>query len=204
MTTAVPSAREPGMHPAVFFDKDGTLVEDVPFNVEPAKLRIFPEVADSLRRLEARGYKLIVVSNQPGIAHGYFERTAVDRIANVLRHRLLLEGVQLAGFYYCPHHPEGKRSPYAVECDCRKPAEGLLRNAADEHAVDLCCSWMVGDILNDVEAGNRAGCRSILVDRGNETEWLDGEHRRPFRVVATVTEAVDCILENADVLKEAE
>lgn len=190
---------------AIFLDKDGTLVEDVPFNVDPAKLRLYPEVVRSLRRLESVGYKLIVVSNQPGIAHGYFERAAVDRIGEELRQRLSAHGVRLHGFHYCPHHPEGKRERYSQVCDCRKPAAGLLRHAAALHGVELSASWMIGDILNDVEAGNRAGCRTVLVDRGNETEWVDGEWRKPRYVVRDMNEASRCVIdEDEGVLKVAE
>ena len=188
---------------AVFLDKDGTLVEDVPFNVDLEKLRIYPEVPAGLVALQAAGYKLIVVSNQPGIAHGYFDDAAVDRVGKELRRRLDARGIEITAFYYCPHHPQGRRDDYAVECNCRKPAEGLLYRAADEHGIDLEGSWMVGDILNDVEAGNRAGCRTVLIDRGNETEWVAGKWREPHHVASDMIEASRRILaENHQALEE--
>lgn len=183
---------------AIFLDKDGTLVEDVPFNVDPGKLRLYPEAAASLRQLQAEGYKLIVVSNQPGIAHGYFERAAVDRIGETLRERLSSRGVNMDGFHYCPHHPQGSQRRFAITCECRKPAPGMLRAAAEYHGIALETSWMVGDILNDVEAGNRAGCRSVLVDRGNETEWVEGEWREPHCIVENLSQAAHWIVAHSE------
>lgn len=177
------------LKPAVFLDKDGTLVEDIPYNVDISKIRFYPEVPDALAQLAARGYLLIVVSNQPGIAHGYFDAAAVEAAGTAIWNELAKRGVPLAGFYYCPHHPEGNVKSYAVACDCRKPLAGLLLRAAREHEIDLSRSWMIGDILNDVEAGKHAGCRTILVDRGNETEWLSGPLREPDHVAPDMTDA---------------
>lgn len=181
------------MTAAVFLDKDGTLVEDVPYNVDPACIRIYPEVAAALTALSARGYKLLVVSNQPGIAHGYFDTAAVEHVGEKLLQELRHAGAKIDGFYFCPHHPDGVVEGFAVNCSCRKPLPGLLLHAAAEHDIDLSASWMVGDILNDVEAGKRAGCRAILVDRGNETEWLQGKWRQPDLTVSNLDEALSHI-----------
>lgn len=183
------------MNAAIFLDKDGTLVEDVPYNVDPARIRIYPEVVAALTALSTQGYKLLVVSNQPGIAHGYVDGAAVERAGTHLLRMLKDEDVHIDGFYYCPHHPEGAVDSYRVHCECRKPQPGLLRRAAREHRVDLFASWMIGDILNDVEAGKRAGCRTILVDRGNETEWLPGKFRQPDLTARNLDEALHYILQ---------
>jgi histidinol-phosphate phosphatase family protein len=177
------------MHCAIFLDKDGTLIEDVPYNVDPALIRLYPDVPEALRRLRAAGYRLIVISNQAGVARGYFEEGALEGVRETLYRLLAAEGVPLDGFYYCPHHPEGVVAGYAVACECRKPGPGLIVRAAREHGVDLGGSWMIGDILNDVEAGNRAGCRTVLINNGNETEWVAGEGRKPDLVARTVLEA---------------
>lgn len=167
------------MHKAVFLDKDGTLIPDVPYNCDPAKISIQPETVEGLRMLRAEGYLLIVVSNQAGVAHGRFNLGQLELALAQLRKLLLEAGVTLDGIYCCPHHPEAELPEYRQVCNCRKPAAGLLTRAAQEHHIDLPGSWMIGDILNDVEAGNRAGCRSILIDNGNETEWLSGGYRTP-------------------------
>lgn len=156
---------------AIFLDKDGTLVNDVPYNVDPDRVTLLPHAVEGLRLFSRLGYQLLLVSNQPGVAHGYFREHALDGVWRRLDQLLNAAGVQLDGYYYCPHHANGTVSGYAQACDCRKPLPGMLLRAAAEHDVDLAASWMVGDILHDVEAGRRAGCKTILIDNGNETEW---------------------------------
>jgi len=166
---------------AVFLDKDGTLVENVPYNVEPSRIRLASGAEEALSRISAQGYGIIVVSNQPGVALGLFDDNAVRRVERHLRSL-----VPLTDFYYCPHAPGGG-------CACRKPQCGLLMRAARDYGVELAESWMVGDILDDVEAGRRAGCRTVLVDNGNETEWQLGDYRHPDAKVAGLLEAADLI-----------
>lgn len=164
---------------AVFLDKDGTLVNDIPFNVDPQLLSLTQSAGEALRVLRQAGYLLLVVSNQPGVAKGYFGEAALLEVRSRLEQMLMQEQVQLHGFYYCPHDPAGAIAPYALSCRCRKPQPGMLLQAAQEHHIDLAASWMIGDILHDVEAGKRAGCRSILIDNGNETEWDTAGRRKP-------------------------
>jgi histidinol-phosphate phosphatase family protein len=178
--------------PAVFLDKDGTLVEDVPYNVDPALLRFTEQALPALRLLQQQGYPLIIISNQPGIAHGYFDQAALDRLADALTARLREQGITLAGFYACPHAPPEPGEP---GCSCRKPQPGLLRRAALDHGIDLTRSWMVGDILNDVEAGRRAGCKTVLMDVGNETEWDLAPLRQPHFRARQLMDAALHILE---------
>lgn len=166
-TEAVPLEGAPRRR-AAFLDKDGTLVEDVPYNVDPALLRFTPRAIEGLRLLARAGFALVVVTNQPGVAMGRFDREALFRLQQALQRLLAEEGLRLDGFYACPHAPQPSGEP---ACVCRKPAPGLLFQAAETLHLDLAASWMVGDILNDVEAGHRAGCRSALLDVGNETEW---------------------------------
>ncbi|MGF7214079.1 histidinol-phosphate phosphatase family protein [Spirosoma lacussanchae] len=185
------------MKKAVFLDKDGTLIVDVPYNVDPARIQLYPDASPALKRLQRAGYRLLVISNQSGVARGYFPETALNPVWQNLSAQLGRSGVTIDGFYYCPHHPHGSVEHYAVDCTCRKPAPGLLKQAAASYGLDLSQCWMVGDILNDVEAGSLAGCRTILVDRGNETEWLTGPHRIPTTTVQSLTAAADYI-QNAD------
>jgi histidinol-phosphate phosphatase family protein len=188
------STSEAPARPAVFLDKDGTLIEDVPYNVDPDKIRLAPGAIEGLASLHESGYPLVIVSNQSGVARGLFPESALRKVEQALRRMLAEFAVPLAGFHYCPHHPEGTVTSHAIACRCRKPAPGLLRRAADELGIDLAQSWMVGDILDDIEAGRRAGCRTVLIDNGNETEWRGGPHRRPHHVAANLNEAARLIL----------
>jgi len=180
------------MPPAIFLDKDGTLIEDVPYNVDPAQMRLGAGVAAGVRRLHEAGFALVVVTNQSGVARGYFAEAAIAPVETRLRQLLR---VPITGFYYCPHHPDGTVLEYAIRCRCRKPQPGMLRRAAMDLGLDLNCSWLIGDILNDVEAGQRAGCRTILIDNGNETEWLLTPGRVPHQTVLTFDEAAKVILQ---------
>jgi D-glycero-D-manno-heptose 1,7-bisphosphate phosphatase len=174
---------------AVFLDKDGTLIHDVPYNVDPAKITLASGAMEGLQRIQEMGYLLIVVTNQAGIAKGYFSEEALTGVQLKISELLSAAKVRLDGFYYCPHHPEGSVAPYSRACACRKPMPGLLWQAAKDFHVDLSRSWMIGDILNDVEAGKRAGCRTILIDNGNETEWRLNQFRTPDYRLADLCEA---------------
>jgi histidinol-phosphate phosphatase family protein len=180
--------------PAVFLDKDGTLVEDVPYNVDPNLIRLTDGAMDGLRLLHAAGYLLIVVSNQSGVARGLFVEEALRTVEGRLRALLSAGGVPLAGFYCCPHHPDGMIDRYAVDCGYRKPSPGLLQHAAREHRIDLTRSWMIGDILHDVEAGKRAGCRTVLLDVGHETEWDQTPARTPDLVASGLLDAARLVV----------
>ena len=179
--------------PALFLDKDGTLIPDVPYNVDPAQITLVDGALATLRTLAGAGYRLIVITNQSGVARGYFDEAALTAVEQRLRDLLAAVGLALDGFYYCPHHPDGVVPQYAIACGCRKPAPGLLQRAAREQGVDLAQSWFVGDILNDVEAGNRAGCRTILIDNGNETEWVQSPQRVPTAVANELSEIAQII-----------
>ncbi|GAB4040764.1 D-glycero-alpha-D-manno-heptose-1,7-bisphosphate 7-phosphatase [Spirosoma gilvum] len=182
------------MNKAVFWDKDGTLIPDIPYNVDPAAITLYPDAGTSLAQLRKAGFLLIVISNQAGVAQGKFSEEALSAVWQRLSTLLKPFGAVPDGYYYCPHHPTGSVKRYTQACDCRKPQPGLLLQAAREHRIDLRSSWMVGDILNDVEAGNRAGCQTILIDRGNETEWVHNLHRQPTTQASTIQQAVNYIL----------
>ncbi|AJW46762.1 MULTISPECIES: D-glycero-alpha-D-manno-heptose-1,7-bisphosphate 7-phosphatase [Ralstonia] len=181
----------PASGAAVFLDKDGTLLQDVPYNVDPARIALAPGAGDGLRMLARTGLPLIVVSNQPGVALGYFQIEALEAVAQRLAELFAQHGATLGGFYFCPHAPLPDGS---AGCACRKPHDGLLRQAADSHGVTLEHSWMIGDILNDVEAGRRAGCRTILIANGNETHWLPGPMRVPDYIVGRFDEAAAIVI----------
>jgi len=183
------------MRQAIFIDKDGTLITDVPYNADPEKIRLEHAAGAALKRLHDAGYYLILVTNQAGIAHGKFPEGMLCGVFKRINQLLLEEGqVEIDRFYYCPHHPEAKLKKYRKPCDCRKPLPGMLQQAALENNIDLANSWMIGDILDDVEAGNRAGCHTILIDNGNETKWEPGAYRNPTLVANGLLTAAEMIL----------
>jgi D-sedoheptulose 7-phosphate isomerase len=160
-------------NPAVFLDRDGVINElvyypdmgviDSPFTV--GLFHILPGVGDAVRSLQEAGYKVVVTSNQPGVARGRFTEETLRDMDLKLAQELSRYGAHLDGIYYCPHHPEGTGDRYRVECDCRKPKPGLLLRAAGELDINLAASYMIGDSLTDVKAGERAGCRTVLIGR---------------------------------------
>lgn len=179
---------------AVFLDKDGTLIDDVPYNVDPRRVTLARGAGDALHALKSHGFLLIVVSNQAGVAMGRFPLAALEGVERRIQELLAPSNVTIDGFYYCPHLPQAANVRYAIRCLCRKPQPGLLRRAAREWQIDLTRSWLIGDILDDIEAGNRAGCRTVLVDSGNETEWCLTPHRQPHHLALTLRQAARQIL----------
>lgn len=181
------------MNRVVFLDNDGTLLEQVP-NAHPTQIRLLPNARRAVMRLVREGYSIAVVANQSSIAHGQLPEAAMSVIRDRLVELFAPMGARLAGFYYCPHHPDGVVTQFAIACDCRKPAAGLILRAAEELGIDPADAWMVGDTLDDVEAGNRAGCRTILLDNGHETEWRVGGQRWPTAVVEDLDRAVAIVV----------
>jgi D-glycero-D-manno-heptose 1,7-bisphosphate phosphatase len=160
---------------AIFVDKDGTLIDNVADNVDPARIRLSHGAKTGMKLFARLGFKLIIVSNQAALASGRFNTAALQA---AFEHLLqLLEPVRIDGIYVCPHAED-------AACACRKPRPGMLVQAAQEHGIDLAASWMIGDILHDVEAGKRAGCRTVLIDNGNETEWELSDLRTPDLMAA--------------------
>ncbi len=182
-----------GQKKAIFLDKDGTIIPDVPYNVNPDLISLQPGVIEGLQLLQKHNFLFIVISNQAGVARGYFQRKDLVHVETKLSQLLNVAGIAIAGFYFCPHHPQGTVPEYTGTCECRKPAPGMLLQAIREHDIDPLRSWMIGDTLNDVEAGNRAGCKTILVKGGNETEWVTGANRRPLYVATDFLDAATYI-----------
>jgi len=182
------------MNKAVFIDKDGTLINDVPYNVDVSLVSFAPGVIDGMMLLKERGFKLIVVSNQSGIAKGLFTEAQLQEVSKHIQQQLEQYELRIDSFYYCPHYVPGVVEEYSVDCVCRKPRPGLLLKAAEDYHVNLNSSWMIGDILNDVEAGHHAGCKTILINNGNETEWIMSPERTPGYIVNNFKEAAEIIL----------
>ncbi len=179
---------------AIFLDKDGTLIDNVLHNVDPGRIKLSRHTVSGLRLFRHLGYRLLLVSNQPGVALGYFEAGALEGVVRRLDQLLRAENLPpLDGCYFCPHDTGGRVVEYAQSCLCRKPQPGLLLRAASDHGIDLSASWMVGDILHDVEAGQRAGCKTVLIDNGNETEWDMSPLRMPHLTAPDLLSAAQMI-----------
>jgi histidinol-phosphate phosphatase family protein len=176
------------VRPAVFLDRDGTLIAEVGYLGDPDGVALLSGVPDSLRRLREAGLALVVASNQAGVARGYFTEEDVLAVNRRLADILADEGLELDGWYYCTHHPD-----FGEPCDCRKPAPGMLTRAARELGLDLGRSWIVGDHPSDAEAGRRAGARPIIVLSGH-THDHDDELPEGVPVVADLSAATDLIL----------
>jgi D-glycero-D-manno-heptose 1,7-bisphosphate phosphatase len=153
---------------ALFIDRDGTLVHPRHYPSRPEDLVLYDGIGARLQAIQQAGFKLVVITNQSGIARGYFSEDDLAAMHAHLRDALAAHSVWIDAIYYCPHHVDGSIPRLAVRCNCRKPQPGMLLQAAGELSIDLTRSWFLGDILDDVEAGNRAGCRTILVDIGSE------------------------------------
>ncbi len=155
---------------AVFLDRDGTINEEVGYLDRPEKLRLLSGAARAIRRINESGMKAIVVTNQSGVARGFFDEAMVAAIHDKLQKMLAAQGAWIDRFYYCPHHPTHGQGEYLKECPCRKPSPGMLLKAASELDLALADSYIVGDTLKDIEAGGRAGVRGALVRTGYGNE----------------------------------
>ena len=141
---------------AVFIDRDGTMAKDVNYCRRPEDFVLFPNTAKAIKLLNEHGFKVIVVTNQSGIARGYFTEETLAQIHKKMKEELAEGGARVDGIYYCPHHPDDN-------CDCRKPKPKLVLQAAKEHDIDLKRSFVVGDLSMDIELGKGAGCKTILL-----------------------------------------
>ena len=149
------------LRPAVFLDRDGTLIREAEYLADPDGVELLPGVPEALRALRAAGYALVVVTNQSGIARGLYDEHDYRRVADRLDDMLARAGASVDATYHCPHHPD-----HGPPCDCRKPALGMHRRAADQLKLDLAASWYVGDKASDVEPAHAVGGRGILVRTG--------------------------------------
>jgi D-glycero-D-manno-heptose 1,7-bisphosphate phosphatase len=178
---------------AIFLDRDDTLIEDPGFINHPDQVKLLDGVDKSLIELRAMGYKLVVVSNQSGVARGIISEKSLDEIHNRLKQVLAEKGAPLDRIYYCPYHPDGIIEKYRKESDRRKPNPGMLLAAADEMDIDLTQSWMIGNSSRDVEAGLKAGCKTILINHPSYSEQHKlGEPNPDYRAV-NMKEAVNII-----------
>jgi len=151
------------MERTVFLDRDGTIIEDVGYLGECSKIRFLPRVSEAIKLLNENGFKVIVTTNQSGVARGYFTEETVREINTYIQESLAKQGAIIDKTYYCPHHIDGIIKEYSKECYCRKPNPGMIKEAAAEFDIDLEGSFVIGDKITDVEAGYRAGCHTVLL-----------------------------------------
>jgi D-glycero-D-manno-heptose 1,7-bisphosphate phosphatase len=184
--------------PAIFLDRDGTLSHEVGYVNHPSRFRLYPWSVDAIRTINRAGWLAVLVTNQAGVARGYFPETVVHQVLDKLRAEMAAGGARLDGVYACLHHPSVGEPPYRKDCDCRKPKPGMLRQAEAELGADLARSWMVGDRHGDLQVAWNVGGRGALVRTGygrGELEHLSpGWEREPDLVAANVLEAVERIL----------
>jgi len=174
---------------AVFIDRDGTISEEVGYINHVSRFRLFPYAASAIKHLNENGWLAIVITNQAGVARGYFSEDMVQTVHAAMTRELESSGARLEAIYYCAHHPSVGEPPYRLDCDCRKPKPGLILRAAKDFDIDLEESWMVGDRYSDVELAGNAGVKSMLVMSGyGRGEW---EHQR-----ASWTEQPDLVAED--------
>ena len=150
----------------VFLDRDGTLIEEVGYLDRKERVDLYPWTIDAVRALNRAGFRAVLVSNQSGVARGFFSETVVDEVHEHIAALLESGGAHIDAYYYCPHHPDGKVTQYAVQCECRKPARGLVDRAVRELGVDPKQSFVVGDRWLDVELARAVGARGVLVRTG--------------------------------------
>ena len=151
------------MERAVFLDRDGVIIEDVGYLNECGRIKFLPRASEAIKLLNENGFKVIVVTNQSGVARGYFTEETVKEINRNICESLAKQGAFIDKIYYCPHHVDGTVSEYVKDCHCRKPSPGMIEEATREFGIDVESSFVVGDKICDIEAGHRVGCKTILL-----------------------------------------
>jgi D-glycero-D-manno-heptose 1,7-bisphosphate phosphatase len=183
---------------AVFIDRDGTLAHEVGYVNHPSRFRLYPFSVDAVRIINRSGWLAVMVTNQAGVARGYFPESMLHAVHDALHAAMEAGGARLDGIYYCPHHPEVGIAPYRLDCDCRKPRPGLLKRAAFDLNVDLTRSFMIGDRFKDLETAWNAGARGALVKtgygRGELASAASVAARQPDFVAENLLEAVKLVL----------
>ncbi len=188
--------------PAIFMDRDGTLSHEVGYVNHLSRFRLFPFAVDAVRLVNRSGFLAVLVTNQAGVARGYFPESLIAAVHAGVNAAMEAGGARLDGIYYCPHHPSVGDPPYRKDCDCRKPRPGLLRRAAADLDVDLARSYVVGDRHGDLQLAWNVGAKGVLVKTGygrGELEYHAPHWPRPADLVAEhLLEAVEKILSAAE------
>ena len=161
------------MHVGIFFDRDGTINEEVNYLSSPEQLRLLPRATQAIQQANALDCKVFIISNQAGVARGFLTEQQVQSVNQYLLQLLREDNCTIDKVYFCPHHPEFGESPYKAHCECRKPKIGMLLQAAREFQIDLSNSFVIGDKLTDIQTANNAGAKGILVKTGYGNEEMN-------------------------------
>lgn len=184
---------------AAFIDRDGTISEEVGYVNHPSRFQLYPYSAEAIKLLNDSGWLAIVVTNQAGVARGYFSEDVILEIHGRLEQQMNEASARLDGIYYCAHHPTLGEPPYRLDCNCRKPKAGLIERAATDFEIDLPASWVIGDRYSDIELARNAGVNSAFVLSGygrGEWEYQRANWRQqPDLVSENLLECIKCILD---------
>jgi len=158
---------------AVFLDRDGVIIQEPPHYAHlVSQIQFIPRSVQGIKLLNENGFLTIVITNQAGVARGYYPEEDTVKFNNALKKMIARQGARIDAMYYCPHHPEAKIEKYRIDCECRKPRPGMLKKAEKEFSIELKQSFMIGDKLTDIQAGRNAGCKTIMVKTGMGAEEL--------------------------------
>lgn len=184
--------------PAVFMDRDGTINEQMGYINHLSRFHILPGVPEAIKLLNENGYLVIVITNQSGVARGYYPISLIQEIHTYMRESLKKEGANIDAVFFCPHYPRGKVEEYSRECDCRKPKTGMIKQARESFDIDMSISYMIGDHFTDLEMAHNCGLRSIMVKTGyglGEADYiLPLMDHKPVYVADDLLDAVKWIL----------
>ena len=180
------------MEYAVFLDRDGVITEDPPHYAHRLdQLRIIMDSAKAIQLLNVNNFQVIVISNQSGVARGYYPERDVKIFNDEIEHQLAKDGAHVDAIFYCPHHPDATIERYKMDCDCRKPKPGMILDAAKKYSVDLRNSFVVGDKWSDIQAGRAAGCKTVLVLTGHGKEEYENTEGSADYIATDLFDAVD-------------
>lgn len=181
-------------HRCVFLDRDGTINKEVSYLHRIEDIEIMKGVAKGIRMLNTHGYMVIVISNQSGVARGFFSTEEVEMINEKINELLLAEDAKITEFYYCPHHPNGIQKKYSVKCNCRKPNIGMIAGAVKKYDIDITASYLIGDKATDMKTARNAGCGDILVLTGYGRETMKELANPPLFTARSLDEAAEWII----------
>lgn len=183
---------------AIFLDRDGTVSEEVGYVNHMGRFRLLPQAADAIRKINDSDFLAVLVTNQAGVARGYFKEQLVRRVHARLEEMLAEDGARLDGIYYCPHHPMAGEAPYRRDCDCRKPRPGMIEAARQDLEIDVSRSFMVGDKHSDIVFAHSVGMRGVLVRTGyglgEIDQWSTAWDEQPDAICDDLLDAVDWIV----------